>query len=195
MLQVVHNLFNHPGLRKLFLRLRYPILIILVILLASIMKPQMLLTGFLISMFGEFIQVWSFASLVKNEELTARGPYVMVRNPMYLGRYFLVLGVIVLPGNIYIVVIYTLFYYFYMVNRVKREESRLAKLLGQPYQDYCQRTNPFWPTFSRLFNKEVWFWSWRVCFMNNGHWNFLSAIIVWATIYVYLNDFFSLFGS
>ena len=195
MLQVVHNLFNHPGLRKLFLGLRYPIVIVLVILLAIVMKPEMLIIGFLISMFGEFIQVWSFASLVKNEELTARGPYVMVRNPMYLGRYFLVLGVIILPGDIYIAVIYTVFYYFYMVNRVKREESRLAKLLGQPYQTYCQRTNPFWPAFSNLLDKDVWFWSWRVCFMNNGHWNFLSAIIVWAIIYFYLNFSSSLPGS
>lgn len=150
------------------------------------MQPQLLLPGFIISMFGEFIQTWSFASLVKNEELTARGPYVMVRNPMYLGRYFLVLGFVILPGNIVAVIIYSLFYYFYMVNRVKREETKLAKILGQPYQDYCQRTNPFFPSFSRILNEHVWFWSWRVLFSNNGHWNFLSAIASWAIVYVYL---------
>lgn len=186
MLQVIHKIFNHHGLRKLFLKLRMPIVLAILVVLAMTMQPQMLLPGFLISMFGELIQTWSFASLVKNEELTARGPYVMVRNPMYLGRYFLVLGFIILPGNMIAVVIFTLFYYFYMVNRVKREEAKLAKILGQPYQEYCQRTNPFWPGFSRLLDSHVWFWNWRVCFMNNGHWNFLSAIISWAIVYVYL---------
>lgn len=189
MLQAVHKLFNHQGLRKLFLKLRYPVVLTILVVLALTMKPQMLLPGFLISMFGEFIQTWSFASLVKNEALTARGPYVMVRNPMYLGRYFLVLGFILLPGNIVAVIVYTIFYYFYMVNRVKREEVKLAKILGQPYQEYCQRTNSFLPDFSRLVTANVWFWNWRVLFMNNGHWNFLSAIVSWSIVYVYLLNY------
>lgn len=146
----------------------------------------MLLPGLLVSMFGELIQVWSFASLVKNETLTARGPYVMVRNPMYLGRYFLVLGFILLPGNVYAVLIYTVFYYFYMVNRVKREENRLAGILGEPYQEYCRQTNPFLPDFSRLTRPDVWFWDWNVMVMNNGHWNFLSAVVAWTVVYVYM---------
>lgn len=185
-MQAVHKLFNDHGLRKLFLKLRIPIVLVILVLLALTMKPSMLIPGFLVSMLGEFIQIWSFASLVKNEELTARGPYVMVRNPMYLGRYFLVLGFIILPGNIYAVIVYTVFYYFYMVNRVKREEAKLAKILGQPYQEYCQSTRPFLPDFTRLAKPNVWFWNWKVLFSNNGHWNLLSALFFWSIVYVYL---------
>jgi len=60
----------------------------------------------LVSVLGEAIQLWSFASLVKNEQLTARGPYVLVRNPMYLGRFFLILGIALLFGNVYITLAY-----------------------------------------------------------------------------------------
>ena len=59
-------------------------------IVAYFMKPQWWLAAFLVSMFGELIQLWAFASLIKNKELAVRGPYVVTRNPMYLGRFFVI---------------------------------------------------------------------------------------------------------
>src|SRR3989344_7750959 len=143
MLHAIHKIFNHPGARKVFLKLRYLFVLVLLVVLARYTDGTRLLAGFLVSLFGEAIQLWSFASLVKNEQLTARGPYVLVRNPMYLGRFFLILGLVLLLGNVYLTVAYVVLYYFYMVNRVGREARRLAQLLGQPYRDYCARVNRF----------------------------------------------------
>lgn len=184
-MQAIHKLFNHPLPRKIFLALRYPIVLALLIAVALAIKPDLLYFGMAVSLLGEVLQVWCFASLVKNEELTARGPYVMVRNPMYLGRYFLILGFILLTGNLYVVIGYTVFYYFYMVNRVGREEKRLHRLLGEPYAQYCASTRPFLPHFARAFRPEVRFWSWSVMTHNNGHWNFLSWAVSWLLVTVY----------
>ena len=93
------GLFQHPGLRRFLVRMRAPIVIVVVLLLAQFVRRDWLLAGFVVSMFGEFIQIWCFASLDKNSTLTARGPYTMVRNPMYLGRYFILLGFLMLLGN------------------------------------------------------------------------------------------------
>lgn len=189
MINVIHSLFNNAALRKLFLKIRYPLVFALLVALVFFIQPQWLLTGFVVSMLGEAIQLWSFASLVKNEELTARGPYVMVRNPMYLGRFFLMLGFILLFGNPYVIAVYCVLYYFYMVNRVKREERRLERLLGEPYRAYCATTNRFLPSFQRLVNKQVWFFDWGVLFSNNGHWNLLSALAAYGVIFAYLYFF------
>lgn len=135
MLDVIHRVFNNPFARKLFLRLRYVLFLVFLVLLALKADAAWLPAGFLVSLFGEAIQLWSFASLVKNEQLTARGPYVLVRNPMYLGRFFLILGLVVLLGNAYLIAAYVVLYYFYMVNRVQREERRLTEILGEPYRD------------------------------------------------------------
>lgn len=185
-MQFIHDLFNHPLLRKLFVVLRYPLAILLLVLLALYARVEWFLPGLIVSFFGEVIQVWCFASLVKNEELTARGPYVMVRNPMYLGRFFLILGFLMLFGNIYVIVVYAVWYWFYMVNRVGREEARLQKLLGEPYASYCKGTPRFMPRLDRLFTPSVWFWDMKVMTNNNGHWNFLSAVAAWVVVAVYL---------
>ena len=100
MLDTIHRFFNNPSARKIFLALRYPLFLAALVLLALKARIELLPAAFLVSLFGEAIQLWSFASLVKNEQLTARGPYVLVRNPMYLGRYFILLGGIMLLGNI-----------------------------------------------------------------------------------------------
>jgi protein-S-isoprenylcysteine O-methyltransferase Ste14 len=186
MLQAIHDIFNHPGARKLFLRLRYVLFLAFLAVLAFYAEAARFLPAFLVSLFGEAIQLWSFASLVKNEQLTARGPYVLVRNPMYLGRFFLVLGLMLLLGNLYLTAAYVVLYYFYMVNRVQREEKRLAELLGQPYRDYCARVNRFLPALGRLSDPAVWFFDWGVMLRNNGHWNLLSMLLFYGVLYAYV---------
>lgn len=186
MLKSIHAFFNHSLPRKIFLKLRLAILLTIAVAVAYFAEARWFLPAVLISLFGQLIQSWSFASLVKNVELTVRGPYVLVRNPMYLGRYFLLLGLILLPGNLLIVLGYTVFYYFYMVNRVQREETRLRKELGEPYEQYCRLVHRFLPSFLRIEKREVWFFNWRVLLNNNGHWNFLATVIVYLLLYGYI---------
>jgi protein-S-isoprenylcysteine O-methyltransferase Ste14 len=189
MFDVIHRAFNHPRARKLFLRLRYVLFLVFLVVLARYTNASRLLGGFLVSLFGEAIQLWSFAALVKNEQLTARGPYVLVRNPMYLGRFFLILGLVVLLGNVYLIVAYVVLYYFYMVNRVQREERHLTEVLGQPYSDYVARVNRFLPAFGKLTDPAVRFFNWQVLFRNNGHWNLLAMLLFYAALYSYVTYF------
>jgi len=186
MLDAIHGFFNHPVARKIFLKLRYVLFLAVLLLLARYAEESRLVPAFLVSLFGEAIQLWSFASLVKNEQLTARGPYVLVRNPMYLGRFFLILGVVLLFGNEYLTAVYMIFYYFYMVNRVGREEKRLMSLLGEPYQHYCDRVNRFLPSLEKLFDPAVRYFNWRVLYRNNGHWNFLAMLLFYGILAEYL---------
>lgn len=186
MLQAIHRLFNHPGARRVFLWLRYPIFIAIVVLLAMYARREWFWPALAVSMLGEAIQLWSFASLVKNEQLTARGPYVLVRNPMYLGRYFLILGLLLLLANPWVLLGYTVLYFFYMVNRVGREEQRLAGLLGEPYARYRADVNRFLPDPRRLTDPALRFFSLPVMVNNNGHWNLLSVLIGYGALYLYI---------
>jgi hypothetical protein len=98
-LDAVHRLFNNPALRKLLVKSRVLLGALVVAAIVWKMDPHWLLPGFLVSMFGEAIQLWCFASLDKGRTLAFNGPYALVRNPMYLGRYFILLGGIMLLGN------------------------------------------------------------------------------------------------
>ena len=186
MVKVINDIFNNRTLRKILLNLRVVIGIALLAVVAYYARKEMIPAGFAVSMFGAAIQLWSFASLVKDKELTARGPYVLVRNPMYLGRYFLILGFVMLTGNIWVVLGYTVLYYFYMYNRVRREEVRLEGLLGEPYREYCRRVNRFLPMITKLGDPMMRFFNWSVARNNHGGWNLLATLIAWGLVAWYL---------
>jgi hypothetical protein len=91
----------------------------------------------------------------------------------------------VVTGSAWAIVAYTLFYWFYMYNRVRREETRLAQLLGTPYRAYCEHVNRFLPNLLKLGDPGVWFFNLGVMRHNNGHWNLLATLLAWAALYGY----------
>ena len=185
MLTAIHDLFNHPGLRAAFRKVRVPLGIIAVAGVIWFGQARWLWPGFAVSMFGELIQLWSFASLDKDRDLACNGPYALVRNPMYLGRFFILLGALMLVGNIWLLLIYAVVYWFYMVNRVGREEERLRAALGAPYADYCAHVRPFLPGAPYRDN-PVLYWNWALLQQNHGWTNLAGTLVFWGAAFLWL---------
>lgn len=186
MFEPINALFNNRALRKILVRFRIVLGIAFVALLFWLLgwRSEHFWLAFAVSMVGEFIQLWCFASLDKNSTLAFRGPYSLVRNPMYLGRYFIVLGLLLLldHGRVAVVVVYTVLYWFYMTNRVKREEALLKDVFGQSYADYCAEVRPFLPRLTPCSNGTLAFWDNRLFRNCNGPRNLVGTLAVWALI-------------
>ena len=183
MSNAVNELFNHLAVRKGLFKGRFVLAAALLVPVAYYMQPRWLVPGLAVSMFGQLIQTWCFASLVKNRELTARGPYLMCRNPMYVGRYFLILGFAMLLWNPWVIGAYTLIYWLYMTHRVSREERRLA-WLGDPYVEYCKKVNRDLPSLRPLADRRLYFFDRQMFLENNAHWNILATLGAYGLIYV-----------
>jgi protein-S-isoprenylcysteine O-methyltransferase Ste14 len=182
----IHRLFNQRTLRKILVTSRLPLAVVVVACIVWFMDPRWLLPGFLVSISGQAIQLWCFASLDKRRALACNGPYAMVRNPMYLGRYFIILGAVLLLGRWWPAAIFTVVYYFYMVNRVKREEAYLRGVLGAPYAAYMQAVRRFVPS-APLPGNPVAFWDWKLVSQNHGLQNVAGTLLFWlaATLWTH----------
>ncbi len=185
LLNPFHRLANNRSLRRVLFVLRRPLSLLCLLVILPWLKPEYFFIGLAVSVLGEALQVWSFASLDKQKELAANGPYAVVRNPMYIGRYFLIVGVALMSGNPVIVGVVTVGYYFYVVNRVKREEVTLTEILGEPYENYCATVNRFWPSLRGTKLADLCYFRWRLFAQNNAHWNLLGALVGWAGLYYY----------
>ena len=185
MLAAFRSVFNHPGLRRFLVRLRVPLAIVAIVAAVPFLKRDWLLAGFAVSMVGEFIQLWSFASLDKNSDLAIRGPYAMVRNPMYLGRFFIIFGFLMLLGSVWILVAYAVVYWFYMDTRVEREEAHLRPIFGARYDEYCRRVRRFVPG-APLPGEPVAYWNWKLFRQNNAAANLAGTLLVWAVVAAWL---------
>jgi protein-S-isoprenylcysteine O-methyltransferase Ste14 len=181
----VNALFNHPGLRSFLVRLRAPIALAAAAAVIAFADPRWLWAGLAVSLGGELIQLWCFATLNKNASLACRGPYALVRNPMYLGRFFILSGALMLLGQPWLLPAFALGYGFYMVNRVGREERRLREVLGVPYAEYCAGTNRFLPG-APYRGEPVRVWDWTLFSQNHGWQNFAGTAAFWVAAIAWL---------
>jgi protein-S-isoprenylcysteine O-methyltransferase Ste14 len=179
------KVFNARGLRKALTR--YQRLLGLAAAVAVLLLGRLDLYAYAVcvSFLGELIQVWSSASIEKNEVLSVRGPYVLVRNPMYLGRFLVILGVLLLLKNPYLIAAYCVLFVLYMVNRVRREERKLEKVFGDPYCDYVAKVRAFVPRLTPYERGKLGFFSWRLLTKNNEHLNFLALAAFYLIFYFY----------
>jgi protein-S-isoprenylcysteine O-methyltransferase Ste14 len=149
-------------------------------LVALFLKPEWVVPGIIVSAVGLAGQLWCFASLKKKKVLACKGLYALVRNPMYIARYLLMLGVLLFTGNLWLALGFTIIYYFYMVNRVRREELKLEEVFGDEYRAYCAEVPRFVPRFRGVDWKALPYFRWELFLVNNGHWNLLTGLIIYA---------------
>lgn len=180
---LINDFYNNKKVRSVFLKLRYPLFIVLLVLLLTQLAPGWFIPGLIVSILGELFQVWCFSTIKTKKKLTRVGPYRLMRNPMYIGRFFLIFGVLMMTGNIWILIGFTILYYFYMVNRVRREEKTLSRIFGEEYEKYCQTVNRYIPRLKNFQPRELLAVSSESFFQNNAHWNILLVIFCYIVLF------------
>jgi hypothetical protein len=116
--------------------------------------------GVAVALAGESLQLWAAAHLRKNIQVVKSGPYGWLRNPMYMGRFFVGLGLTLLTWRWFIVLPYIAFFWLYAQARVLGEERHLVALFGEEYREYCAKVRRWLPLPPRQkLSDERWSWS------------------------------------
>jgi len=113
--------------------------------------------GLLISFLGESIRLitvgYSFPGTsgrethLRADALNTTGIYSIVRNPLYIGNFFMFTGLVTVFANLYALLVFALFlivqYYFIIIS----EENFLKGKYGNTYTKYCSLVKRLIPTF------------------------------------------------
>ncbi|VFQ43302.1 methyltransferase family protein [Desulfoluna butyratoxydans] len=180
----IHVLFNNKSLRKTLLALRVPLGGLLFVLLLVRVEPGWFVPGLLVSVVGQLIQLWCMSTIKTRKRLTVTGPYMFVRNPMYLGRYLFVFGIVMMTGSPFWLAVLSIVYYFYMVNRVRREERILEDLFGEEYTAYCRDVRPYRPGMKRFDPAGLWSFNRESVVQNNVVTNIVFPCLCYALLFV-----------
>jgi protein-S-isoprenylcysteine O-methyltransferase Ste14 len=180
----IHDAFNNEALRSALLNIRLPLGLLLAAVVACFTDPQWFAWALAVSATGTILQLWCFGSIKTRKVLAVRGPYLFVRNPMYLARFLVLFGALLFPGNLWLAGGFVPIYYLYMVNRVRREEGRLRKTFGSDYESYCEEVRPFLPTLKRFEASQLWFFRWEYFMRNHGPSNLATMILFYAACWI-----------
>ena len=111
----------------------------LVVILAR-PTPVSLIIGGIIVCLGEAIRVWAAGHLVRNQELTTSGPYAYLRDPLYIGRLFLLIGFCIMAWGYSLILLplgLGIFALSYMPRKYRKEMIRLGRLFDDEYTKYA----------------------------------------------------------
>lgn len=114
------------------------------------------ITCLLITFFGLSVRCYTIGYTPKStsgrntrkqvaEDLNTSGIYSVVRNPLYLGNFFMMLGVSMYPRVWWVSIIFVLGFWLYYERIIMAEESFLKNKFGAKYEDYSSRTPAFIP--------------------------------------------------
>ncbi len=121
-----------------------------------------------LSLLGFLIRAWAIGTTPKGtsgrntdkqlaESLNHLGIYSMVRHPLYLGNYFMWIGIVVFTGNPWFVILVSLAFWLYYERIMFAEERFLERQFGESYLSWASQVPAFIPRFSLYQHSDIRF--------------------------------------
>ena len=89
------------------------------------------------------------------DALNTKGIYSTVRHPLYLGNYFMWIGIVMFTYNIWFVLVVSLLFWLFYERIMFAEERFLEGKFGQDYVDWSMKVPPFWPSMKSHIKTEI----------------------------------------
>ena len=142
-----------------------PVIPGLILIFFSNLSRNSIIVSIFFVILGEFIRIYSVAytgketrsNKTKAETLISDGPYSMVRNPIYLGNFFIGLGFIFL-FNVWMPYIILLYIFFFSVEYgiiISVEEKFLFEKFGDKYKKYKESVAIILPIHKRYSGEKI----------------------------------------
>ena len=128
-----------------------------------------LATCFSISVLGQIIRALTIGYVPKGTSgrntnegqvaltLNSKGMYSLVRHPLYLGNYFMWIGIMLYAGSYEFVIVFTVVFLIYYTLIAMAEEKFLKGKFGQTYYDWSSTVPAFIPRRLRWEDPGVFF--------------------------------------
>lgn len=126
------------------------------------------ITGFavFISFLGQYIRAIAIGKSHKHtsgrntkeqvaEALNTKGIYSAVRHPLYLGNYFMWIGIVIYTMNIWYILIVSLAFWIYYERIMFAEERFLERKFGDDYVKWSMGVPPFWPSYKNYVKTDI----------------------------------------
>lgn len=124
-----------------------------------------------ISLLGIFVRIYTVGHTPKRtsgrntkkqvaESLNTTGIYSVVRHPLYLGNFFIYLGICFWIGNVWFIISFCLIFWIYYERIMYAEEQFLRRKFDEDFVKWSAETPAFIPNF-KLFVKPSQAFSWK----------------------------------
>lgn len=144
-------------------RVSFGTLLGIIFFLCLLKNPPSVLSlwiGGAITLVGALLRLWAAGHIEKGRVLTQGGPYAHTRNPLYLGSFFMALGIILAGRGFWLLLPFAVFFAVFYYPVMRQEEWELFQGYGDRFTDYSKRVPLFLPAFRKAgSNNSTFLWS------------------------------------
>ncbi|MHC1705254.1 MAG: isoprenylcysteine carboxylmethyltransferase family protein [Tenuifilaceae bacterium] len=123
---------------------------------------------FAVGFFGLFIRSLTIGYTPKNtsgrntkqqvaDVVNTTEMYSIVRHPLYLGNYFMWLGLAMITYNILFIIIFSMIFWVYYERIMYAEEAYLRNKFGEPYLKWSESVPAFIPSIGKWKGSDAFF--------------------------------------
>jgi len=167
---------SRPGVAGIIDRLRYHeasrqgIGLLLVLVCAWFVNPgeTRVFAGFSLAVIGQAWRIYAAGVIYKNRQLATTGAYSLIRHPLYLGNFLILVGFALAGGNWVVWITVVLFFLFYYPAAIRYEDHKLEGIFGEDWRSWSSDTPAMFPTRLKWRTNTEAEWNLRQSLIRNG---------------------------
>jgi protein-S-isoprenylcysteine O-methyltransferase Ste14 len=142
----IQRVGDRSGLMGWWDRLRYNeilrqgIGLLLVAVCAYFARPgsTLVIIGLVMAAFGQIFRIYAAGFIHKNKQLASTGPYALVRHPLYLGNFLILIGFALAANNLYVWIGVALFFMIWYPAAIAYEDSKLESIFEDEWRAWSK---------------------------------------------------------
>ena len=167
---------ERKGLLGLFDRIRYNeilrqgIGLLLVAVCAYFAQPDAGTgtIGLAMAVIGQLFRIYAAGFIHKNKQLASTGPYALVRHPLYLGNFLILIGFTIAAANVYVMIGVALFFLIWYPAAIAYEDSKLESIFGDEWRAWSKNIRAIIPGRFRFADLKASGWDTYQSLIRNG---------------------------
>lgn len=138
-------------------RLRVPSGFVLLLVFLTLSRPtrESLWAGVPVALLGLALRAWAAGHLAKNEDLATRGPYALIRNPLYAGTLVTAAGLVWAARSPVLAAVFASVFLLVYLPVIQLEEQHLRKLFPS-FGSYAERVPLLLPVRAPVDSLAGW---------------------------------------
>lgn len=173
----IEKMGNRTGLAGLFDRLRYHeasrqglgLLLLLVCAYFTVPAGEpRIFAGLAMAAVGQIWRIYAAGVIYKNRKLASTGAYSLVRHPLYLGNFLILVGFAIAGGNWIVMAVVAFFFLFYYPAAIRYEDHKLEGIFEDEWRSWSKNIPGMFPTGLNWKPNQDAVWDARQSMIRNG---------------------------
>jgi len=150
--------------------LRQGIGLLLVAVCAYFSRPgsSLVTIGLTMAAFGQVFRIYAAGFIHKNKQLASTGPYALVRHPLYLGNFLILIGFALAANNMYVWIGVVVFFLVWYPAAISYEDSKLESIFEDEWRAWSKNIRAIIPGKFKWADLKAEGWDTYQSLIRNG---------------------------